>query len=358
MKKLLVVLFVCSLIGAACKSKKDKAVAYYERANLEGRWNNFKAAIADYDTVIMLNPSYAQAYCKRGTITMNRVSAKDHGEKVLGYKAAIPDLDKAIALNPACAEAYYQRGIAQDYLNDKTGALADYNKAIALGLKNWYIYSCRGDLRFDKDVPGAIADYDTAIKLDAGNAALYFIRAKMKRAIGNYSGALDDYNKGYSLLPSADLYLCRAEVKTEMKNYAGAIAEYDTAIAAYRSSGEDMTFSAKYYQSRGLVKNLDKDYRRAIADFDTALYLNGRDDEFYLIRAVAKYNMGNYNGAIKDCSIAIDKQMDESDDSDAYLYRGLAKMKLGQKKSACSDLNDALRLGDTKAATEIGKYCR
>ena len=44
------------------------------------------------------------------------------------YKAALADYDKAVELNPEDADAF-NRGAAKDALDDHKGAIADHNKA-------------------------------------------------------------------------------------------------------------------------------------------------------------------------------------------------------------------------------------
>ena len=51
---------------------------------------------------------------------------------------AIQDYSKAIELVPKYEVAYYNRGIAKEGLKDKFGALADYSKAGELGLSEAY----------------------------------------------------------------------------------------------------------------------------------------------------------------------------------------------------------------------------
>src|SRR5574341_1186786 len=61
---------------------------------------------------------------------------------------AIQDFSKAIELNPKHAEAYCLRGSAKYALQDYTGAIQDYSKAIELNPKDVEAYYGRGEAKF------------------------------------------------------------------------------------------------------------------------------------------------------------------------------------------------------------------
>ncbi len=84
-------------------------------------------AIADYTAAIRLNPNYAKAYNKRGII---------QGRNLQDYPAAKADFDRAIEINPNYGDAYYNRAKVRYFLEDKPGAIADYQKAAELYQKD------------------------------------------------------------------------------------------------------------------------------------------------------------------------------------------------------------------------------
>jgi tetratricopeptide (TPR) repeat protein len=88
---------------------------------------DFQGAIADYTAAIRLNPNYAEAYNKRGII---------RGRNLKDYPAAKADFDRAIEINPNYDHAYYNRARAREFLKDKSGAIADYQKAAELYQKS------------------------------------------------------------------------------------------------------------------------------------------------------------------------------------------------------------------------------
>ncbi|MEI6586979.1 MAG: hypothetical protein WCL56_12890 [Sediminibacterium sp.] len=89
-------------------------------------------------------------------------------------------------------------------------------------------------------------------------------------------------------------------------------------------------------------------------------------------RALIKYRLEDYAGAIQDYNEGIDfariNQYPSNKKSQAnplydktlaaaYLKRGLCKIKLKDKKGACIDINKAADMGDRKAYKEKEKYC-
>jgi tetratricopeptide (TPR) repeat protein len=82
-------------------------------------------------------------------------------------------------------------------LKDYQGAVADYDKAIALNPKCGGYYCNRGDAEFWlKMVTEAQADYNKSIELDPHNAQAYFNRGKLKAVcLTNYTEAIADFTK-------------------------------------------------------------------------------------------------------------------------------------------------------------------
>jgi tetratricopeptide (TPR) repeat protein len=86
----------------------------------------------------------------------------------VGYiEGALADYDRAIAISPRYAAYYNNRGLLKAESNDLRGALADYDRAIALDDKFANAYGARGYLKYTKlrDKSGGIADTRQAAKI-------------------------------------------------------------------------------------------------------------------------------------------------------------------------------------------------
>jgi tetratricopeptide (TPR) repeat protein len=95
------------------------AKAWFDEAMLE---TDNARKIEDYDNVLRLNPSVADAYNNRGV-------AKKHLGK---FAEAIADYDQAIALKPDFAVAFFNRGDAKKALGQYDAAIKDFDKTIEL----------------------------------------------------------------------------------------------------------------------------------------------------------------------------------------------------------------------------------
>ena len=181
--------------------KQKRIRAYHYREIAEGRYNDnyYRAAIADLDKSIELDPEYPPAYMMRGHIAShyaesivkygNRANAQVH------YDTAINDYTEAIKLDPEDAEGYNgrghtrchygeyeaKRGNAAEALKHYQMARKDYNKAIKLEPDDGEHYNGRGWARYllgqlnseqeefrsaEKQYQAAIKAYTKAIKLE------------------------------------------------------------------------------------------------------------------------------------------------------------------------------------------------
>ena len=89
---------------------------------------DYRLVKSDLDRVIELLPSFAEAYFNRANVSA----------KLNDFKSAIVDYTAAISLNDRFAEAYYNRGLAKIYTGNTEGGVADLSKAGELGMYQAY----------------------------------------------------------------------------------------------------------------------------------------------------------------------------------------------------------------------------
>ncbi len=115
----------------AIKLDPKLAEAYLDRAMAYEELKNTDAALKDYAQAIQLSPEYSQAYFQRANVELT-VS----GDNGANHAKALADYNKAIELSPKNAGYYLWRGMAKAGIADYKGALADYDQAEKLGLKD------------------------------------------------------------------------------------------------------------------------------------------------------------------------------------------------------------------------------
>jgi protein O-mannosyl-transferase len=164
--------------------------AYYGRAHAYEASGDLKAALADYNNTIRLDPKLAEAYNGRGWVYFS-----------LGdVKSAMQDYNMAISLKPEYAEAYNNRGWAYNNTGDPKAALQDYNKAILLDpLFEKPYYNHAAIKATSGDFNGAIADYNYLLKLHPDDNMAYYYRGLARLSLKNTTGACEDWKKAANL---------------------------------------------------------------------------------------------------------------------------------------------------------------
>jgi tetratricopeptide (TPR) repeat protein len=121
-------------------------------------------AAADFDRTIQLNPAYTNAYYNRAELRYRRED----------YMGAIEDYSQAIKLGPADAAMYNGRGHAFYRMERFGDALRDYGESIKLDPSNPDPLINRGDTHADLGQYGeAAADYRAAVKVAPENARAF-----------------------------------------------------------------------------------------------------------------------------------------------------------------------------------------
>ena len=271
-----------------------------------------------------------------------------------------------------------------ELLTESTPAkpLAEGNRSISAET-----YFTWGNTKYDLgDYKGAIADFDSAIRLKPDYADVYYNRGLAKSDLGQHSAAIADLDTAIRLNPDdSDAYNSRGNAKYKLGQHVAAIADYDTAIrlkpddagaynnrgVAKRQLGQHVAAIADYdtairlnpdaavYNNRGNAKGKLGQHLAAIADFDTTIRLNPDLAIAYNNRGIEKGKLGQHVAAIADLDIAIHLKPDYAT---AYFYRGLAKVILNRTSEGKQDGRTALRLakqaGDTGIITQIEETLR
>ncbi len=264
----------------ALQLKVNNPDVYYKRGLSLYHLGNYEEAISDYYQVLNLNSQYYKAYNQMGNARF----------KLEDYEGAIGDYTQAIIVNPDDAISYRNRAYTRYFVGDYEGAIEDYTQAIKINpndetiditsekfstfLRNRpkfkdriqdinqdinktrnqdinktrtyihypsdYIYSQSAKFRWDLgDYEGAIADYNEVIKANPQDAQAYFLRGNANYDLGDISAAIEDYNKTININPQqAEAYYQLGNAYDDLKNKQHAVENFRKAADLYRQQGK------------------------------------------------------------------------------------------------------------------------
>lgn len=269
----------------AIELQPDFPDSYYNRGATFYDIADYDRAARDFTKLIALRPDDAEAYAKRAD-----------ARNALGqYAQAVQDCDRALALKPGLVVAYYHRGNSYSGLGDGERALADYSKAIELEPNLAPAYNQRGLLYLHAGAADrAVRDFAKCIALQPDFAPAYRNRADAYSSLNDADRALADYSKAIELLPdSAEAYINRGNAYRNKDDLDRALADYSKAIEL----NPDM---ADAYNNCGGIYLVAGAFDRAVQSFTKAIALTPDLAAAYSNRAIAYYNLKDYEKARED----------------------------------------------------------
>ena len=203
------------------------------------------------------------------------------------------------------------------------------------------------------------AKYSDAINLidqeieNTGNILLYGMRGTANYLSKNYSQAISDITKSAKtnneILP--DFIFYRALAKSEVGDYFGAISDYDILISK-GDDGQNYDMATVYNNKAYSYVKL-KNYEKALPLVTKAIELDKSKWSIWDTRAEIYFKKEEYGKAINDATKAIRIK----EDANTFYTKGLAHIKLNEKELGCKDLSRAGELGKSEAYEEIKKNC-
>jgi tetratricopeptide (TPR) repeat protein len=191
------------------------------------------------------------------------------------------------------------------------------------------------------DYAGAMADYDASVALNPDRATSYNNRGLAKYHMGNVPGAIADYTKAIELDPDEPVtYFNRAVAYYKIGDYRHSITDYTQVIQrqdGIRISAEN---TGAYFQRAEAYRQLGE-YESAVFDYTMAIRLAPNDPVAYNNRGLARYNQGDYLGSIEDYSETLTLN---PNDAVAYSNRGVSRLKTGDYPGAVADFDSAIAL--------------
>ena len=235
----------------ALQFNNSDADIYYKLGLVNYQLGEYHTAITNYSQAINININHPQAYNQIGLVHY----------QIGNYHIAIEAYTQAIRINPHIAINYKNRADVRSHIGDTQGAIEDYNQAINL---NPDYATTQKDRQISRYLLDEQQQLKQIINIDPNDAIGYKNRGHDRVELGDYEGAITDYNQVIQINPDdIDAYYCRGNAHFDLGKYAAAIADYTQVIK--------MNFhyvNAYYNRGNALLEIADK--QRAVEDFHKA----------------------------------------------------------------------------------------
>jgi tetratricopeptide (TPR) repeat protein len=322
-------------------------LAQYNEAEKLIDSSKYNEAIVLLKKALKEKPDYWEAYNKMALAKI----------KLGNYKEAIKDLDKADKIAPFNYETIKLKGI-NFYLNNnfaesKVALDSATHMAEADKLDDVELYYYRALLMFKgKSYKDALEICEVILDWKPNYIDAFILKGKIRFAMKEYNHAIKELTEAIKIMPATKIdlgsYKLRAKSKFEVGDFKGAITDWNVYIESVPNEEEALI-------SRAAAKININDNTSAIADLDEAIKVNGKNPVSYCYRGVAKGGNKQYVEALKDLDYAIKMKFDYAA---AYVNRAAIKLASKDKRGACQDLEKADTLGDEIAYKLIEKYCK
>ena len=171
------------MISSGKLSRRERAVAHFNRGSARDSQGETAQAIEDYDAALLLDPEMKAAHFNRANMYF---ALNDYVRAIEGY-------DQALQIDPAAAAAFNNRGEAYSIIGDDQRAIDDFNQALQIDPQYTDAYRNRGVVyenmgAFDR----AVRDWDQEIELGGTERAIWW--QQYLTAKGHYSGKIDGIN--------------------------------------------------------------------------------------------------------------------------------------------------------------------
>ncbi|WP_269624303.1 tetratricopeptide repeat protein [Prochlorococcus marinus] len=274
------------------------------------------------------------------------------------FPKAIESFSRAINRKPPkkiLVVAYFNRALAKSNLKDYSGAISDFSKVIEINPKDEEAYFRRGIIQHQlANYQSAINDFSMQIKRNKNSNSeysylSYYGRANSKRMIGDYSGALSDDEQFQKLATEFMGFNYKQGLKNiDNKDYKDAIISFNKVIDIRANHWNA-------YRERGRAKYQSGDYQGALEDTSKAIEGNALeqkayrsnvvDSDLHNIRGLSNQKLGDFSGAKSDFTIAINGWFaGPPRPEEMYFNRGIVEAKLGNHEEAINDFNKALEI--------------
>jgi len=181
--------------------QKLAAWAHYKRgeALAGGSPPKDKEALADFDAAVKLLENVPGRERPDWEYLLLHHRGVSHAMSS-DYDKALADFNRVIELRPTYGKEYFNRAEIHYAKGDFARAIADYDQAIRTGYTDSVVYTRRGTAYFKQEnVARALTDYNQAIARNPLDYEAFTFRGDAYAASGNHAQAVRDYQRAMTL---------------------------------------------------------------------------------------------------------------------------------------------------------------
>jgi len=279
-----------------------------------------------WNDVVQKSPNKARPWNNRGKYSLDQQN----------YKAAIADFNKSIRINPRYFHPKYNRGVALQKLGYLDKALHEFNGLIEDFPKSYETYNSRGCIylvhrKFNK----ALHDLSLALTLKPDFIDALNNRAVLYLQTSNVDQAMQDFKEILTQEPrNPEALINFSLAHMQQQNYTIAIHNFSTYLSNHPPTID-------VYLSRGKSYLKTDKYKNALSDFNNALRMNPKQARSWHYRGIAHFKLNHLKNAKNDYhkALALDKHFSET-----YYQLALVNAKLDRVNDALSNLDMLLTL--------------
>ncbi|MBQ7402906.1 MAG: tetratricopeptide repeat protein [Lentisphaeria bacterium] len=226
-----------------------------------------KAAVAQFEMAIKLDPKFDAAIYNLGCCYLN--------SRPRQFQKARECFQRVLVINPSYKQAYYQLGMSYGYQDNYSVALTYMDKAIALSPDYLTAQNWRALVLFEMKRYQEAADaYSSAIKLDPRNDELYVSRANARKELKLFDAAMDDLHFALELNPeNLDAWLIMSNIYLQNNQVDLAFKMIQTAMKSANGKkaflADLWSLSARLWQKKGDLNAAIRDQKESVKCYET-----------------------------------------------------------------------------------------